>query len=97
MHSVFIEWGFSLLYQQNEYFWAYKQAHRRDDDIAIVNGGMKVVFENNSNVIKDIALAFGGMAPTTVMAVKTMKQIIGRYFVIDFCLYSKTTITATSL
>ncbi|KAJ8309320.1 hypothetical protein KUTeg_014194 [Tegillarca granosa] len=64
--------------QQIEYFWAYKQAHRRDDDIAIVNGGMKVVFENNSNVIKDMALAFGGMAPTTVMAVKTMKQVIGR-------------------
>jgi len=35
------------------------------------------LFEDNSNVIKEMAMAFGGMAPTTVMAVKTMKEVVG--------------------
>jgi xanthine dehydrogenase/oxidase len=64
---------------QNEYFFGYKQANRREDDIAIVNAGIQVTFETNSNIIKGMRLAFGGMAPTTVMATKAMKNCIGRY------------------
>ena len=62
---------------QNEFFAGYKQAHRRDDDIAIVNAGMKVVL-NENNIVQLAAFAFGGMAPITTMALKTMKGIIGR-------------------
>ncbi|XP_062598165.1 xanthine dehydrogenase/oxidase-like, partial [Saccostrea cucullata] len=64
--------------QQNEYFFGYKQANRREDDIAIVNAGIQVQFEPSSNNIKGMRLAFGGMAPTTVMATKAMKNCIGR-------------------
>jgi len=65
---------------QNEYFEGYKQSPRRDDDIATVNAGMRVLFEdNNSIIIKDMTLCFGGMAPTTVVAAETAKQLIGRY------------------
>ncbi|XP_052058893.1 xanthine dehydrogenase/oxidase-like isoform X1 [Mytilus californianus] len=64
--------------RKNEYFGGYKQANRREDDIAIVNAGFRVLFEDNTNVIKEMAMAFGGMAPTTVMAVKTMKEVVGR-------------------
>ncbi|KAK3093911.1 hypothetical protein FSP39_021700 [Pinctada imbricata] len=64
--------------QQDEYFGGYKQANRREDDIAIVNSGIRVLFEPNSNVVKEMALAFGGMAITTVMATKAMKNAIGR-------------------
>jgi hypothetical protein len=37
------------------------------------------MFETNSNIIKGMRLAFGGMAPTTVMATKAMRNCIGRY------------------
>ena len=60
------------------YFQGFKQAQRRDDDIAIVNAGMKVVFDEEHWTINDIALSFGGMAPTTKMASNTAKQLIGR-------------------
>ena len=32
------------LYWQDEYFYGYKQAYRREDDIATVNAGIRVVF-----------------------------------------------------
>ena len=63
---------------QTEYFGGYKQANRREDDIAIVNAGIRVLFEPNTNVVKEMALAFGGMAITTVMATTAMKKVVGR-------------------
>ncbi|KAK6188057.1 hypothetical protein SNE40_004321 [Patella caerulea] len=56
----------------NEYMYSFKQAGRKEDDISIVNAGMKIHFKNETNTIEDLSLAFGGMAPTTVMATKTM-------------------------
>jgi xanthine dehydrogenase/oxidase len=35
--------------QENDYFAAYKQAKRRDDDIAIVNAAFRVHFQPNSD------------------------------------------------
>jgi len=65
---------------QNEYFEGYKQSPRREDDIATVNAGMRVLFEEDTpTVIKDITLCFGGMAPTTIVAMATAKQLIGRF------------------
>ncbi|XP_072032537.1 xanthine dehydrogenase/oxidase-like [Amphiura filiformis] len=63
---------------QNEYFYGYKQSPRREDDIAIVNAGIRVRFEPGSKVITDLSMAFGGMAATTVMATKTSESMIGR-------------------
>ncbi|XP_041351962.1 xanthine dehydrogenase/oxidase-like [Gigantopelta aegis] len=62
---------------KNEYFSAFKQANRRDDDIAVANAAMKVVFHDDTNIIKDMALAFGGMAPVTVMATNTTEKLRG--------------------
>ncbi|KAK7788687.1 hypothetical protein R5R35_008349 [Gryllus longicercus] len=62
---------------QNQYFHAYKQARRRDDDIAIVNAAFNIYLENSSPVIKDIVMAFGGMAPTTVTAQTTQQKLLG--------------------
>lgn len=47
----------------SEYFRAYKQARRRDDDLAIVNAAMRVRVQGG--VITDSCFAFGGMAPFT--------------------------------
>lgn len=66
------------LHLQEQYFYAYKQAKRRDDDIAIVNMASNVEFNPGTNTIKDISLAFGGMAPTTVLAMKTKNKLIGK-------------------
>ncbi|XP_041469067.1 xanthine dehydrogenase/oxidase-like [Lytechinus variegatus] len=64
--------------KQNEYFFAYKQSPRREDDIAIVNAGMRVVLEEGTRVIQDVSLAYGGMAATTVLALKTMQKLMGK-------------------
>ncbi|XP_008556718.1 xanthine dehydrogenase [Microplitis demolitor] len=61
-----------------QYFVAYKQAKRRDDDIAIVNMALNVIFKENSNEILQVHLAYGGMAPITKLAVKTSQTMIGK-------------------
>ena len=38
---------------------------------------MRVVLDDAAKVL-DLALAFGGMAPTSVMASNTMKQLTGQ-------------------
>lgn len=63
--------------EKDQYFLAYKQAKRRDDDIAIVNAAINVFFNPGTDVIKHIDLSFGGMAPTTVLAPKTSDAVIG--------------------
>lgn len=72
--------GNSIELFQNQYFIAYKQAKRRDDDIAIVNLALNVFFEPGTSVIQKAFMAFGGMAPTTVLAKKTCQAIVGRCF-----------------
>ncbi|KAG4068524.1 hypothetical protein HA402_004865 [Bradysia odoriphaga] len=62
----------------NQHIRAYKQAKRRDDDIAIVNGAFKVSFADGTNILDDIHLAFGGMGPTTILAHKTSTAVIGK-------------------
>ncbi|XP_067213749.1 xanthine dehydrogenase isoform X2 [Linepithema humile] len=64
--------------KENQYFIAYKQAKRRDDDIAIVNMALNVYFTPNTNVIQKAYIAFGGMAPTTILARQTCQKIVGR-------------------
>uniref|UniRef100_A0A8C5SZ13 xanthine dehydrogenase n=1 Tax=Laticauda laticaudata TaxID=8630 RepID=A0A8C5SZ13_LATLA len=64
--------------REGEYFSAFKQASRREDDIAIVTCGMRVQFQEGTNRLEEIKLSYGGMAPTTVMAVKTCQKLIGR-------------------
>ncbi|XP_058820273.1 xanthine dehydrogenase [Topomyia yanbarensis] len=63
---------------KSQHFIAYKQAKRRDDDIAIVNGAFNVFFQSNTDVIEKIHLAFGGMAPTTVLAKNTAAALVGQ-------------------
>ncbi|XP_069810295.1 xanthine dehydrogenase/oxidase isoform X2 [Dendropsophus ebraccatus] len=64
--------------KKGEYVSAYKQASRREDDIAIVTSGMKVVFQPDSHQVEAIKLSYGGMAPVTVMAKETCAALVGR-------------------
>ncbi|EEH16869.1 xanthine dehydrogenase, molybdopterin binding subunit [Paracoccidioides brasiliensis Pb03] len=56
---------------------SYKQAKRKDDDIAIVTAGFRVRLGDDDSV-KDVSLAYGGMAPMTVLATQTIKYLIGK-------------------
>ncbi|XP_006812474.1 xanthine dehydrogenase/oxidase-like [Saccoglossus kowalevskii] len=67
--------------QKGEYFRGYKvknQVHRRDKDVAMISAGMKVLFEDKSDVIKGINLSFGGTGPTVIMATDITERIQGR-------------------
>lgn len=44
---------------KNEVIKAYKQAKRKDDDIAIVTAGLRVNLDD-AGLVKDISLAYGG-------------------------------------
>lgn len=68
-----------------EYIFPFKQAKRREDDISIVTSGMRIVVKpsNKAFVIDDISLAFGGMAPRTIMAKKTAEFLMNKQFCRD--------------
>ncbi|CAH0554559.1 unnamed protein product [Brassicogethes aeneus] len=61
--------------EENQYFKAYKQARRREDDIAIVNLAVQVDFKLNTNIIENISFGIGGMAPTIVNAPLTESKL----------------------
>jgi len=68
-----------------EYTMAFKQARRKDDDIAVANACMRVLLERggggNGTVghhIKELYLGYGGVAPTTVRARGTEAALMGQ-------------------
>ena len=62
--------------EKGEYLRAYKQAKRKDDDIAIVNAALRVSLDDSLKV-KNCSLIYGGMAPTTIAAKEAMKVLQG--------------------
>ncbi|GAA5829050.1 hypothetical protein JCM11251_004108 [Rhodosporidiobolus azoricus] len=62
---------------EKEVVRAYKQARRKDDDIAIVTACFRARVEGG--VFKEVKLAFGGMAAFTVAARKTEDFLIGKH------------------
>ena len=59
--------------KENEYFIAYKQARRREDDIAIVNGAFFYQIQNG--IIERARMAFGGLSFVTKMAKNTSEYL----------------------
>lgn len=66
-----------ILHVQNQYFAAYKQSKRREDDIAIVNAAFNLTLSSEGKVAA-LDMAFGGMAPTTVVAPKTSASLMNK-------------------
>ncbi|KAF1812503.1 xanthine dehydrogenase [Eremomyces bilateralis CBS 781.70] len=63
--------------EKGEYLLAYKQAKRKDDDIAIVNAALRVTI-NDAYVVDSVDLVYGGMAPTTVAAKNAKEFLTGK-------------------
>ncbi|KHJ94048.1 putative xanthine dehydrogenase, small subunit [Oesophagostomum dentatum] len=63
---------------KNQIFRVYKQAQRREDDIAIVTGAFSAVVNPETLILEKIRISFGGMAPTTKLALNTMKNLKGK-------------------
>lgn len=59
---------------------AFKQAKRRDDDIAIVNMAINVKFVQNSDVVDSARIAYGGLAPTVLIPNDTALKLIGMHW-----------------
>ena len=64
---------------EGEYIRAYKQAKRKDDDIAIVNAVLRVSL-SPSHDVESCNLVFGGMAPMTVSAKTAEAFLPGKKF-----------------
>lgn len=62
---------------EHEYFRAYKQAKRKDDDIAIVTAAMRIRLDADG-IVEQCRLVYGGMAPTTVAAQGANSFLVGR-------------------
>ncbi|OMP85421.1 Xanthine dehydrogenase [Diplodia seriata] len=63
--------------EKGEYLQAFKQAKRKDDDIAIVNAALRVEV-SDAYTVDSIDLVYGGMAPTTIAARKTSEFLQGK-------------------
>ena len=72
--------------KQWEFVVPQKQSKRREDDISIVTAGIRIeltvdaVDSLEAWVIKDCAIAFGGMAPTTVFSPGAQTVLTGQQF-----------------
>ncbi|PNS20987.1 Xanthine dehydrogenase [Sphaceloma murrayae] len=65
--------------REGEYMTAYKQAKRKDDDIAIVNSALRVKL-SPSNDVEECSLVYGGLAPVTQKAKTAEAYLVGKKF-----------------
>ncbi|XP_057550892.1 xanthine dehydrogenase 1-like [Amaranthus tricolor] len=73
--SIYLPWTRPL-----EFVKEFKQAHRRDDDIALVNAGMRVHLEEKDQgwLVRDASIVFGGVAAVSFIASNVKKFLIGK-------------------
>lgn len=68
---------------QGEFVAAFRQAPRRENALPIVTAGMRVAFEEDCNIIRDLRICYGGVGFTTVATKQTCQALIGRYYMIS--------------
>ncbi|XP_068878225.1 aldehyde oxidase isoform X4 [Aphelocoma coerulescens] len=66
--------------RKGEYVSAFRQAPRRENALPITNAGMRVLFEEGTDIIKDLSIFYGGAVLTTVCAKQTCWTLIGRHW-----------------
>ncbi|KAM3917313.1 aldehyde oxidase-like [Leptodactylus fuscus] len=65
---------------KGDHVLAIRQAQRRENALPIVIAGMKVQFEENTDIIKNLCIFYGGLGATTVSAKKTSQQLVGKHW-----------------
>ncbi|XP_076722928.2 aldehyde oxidase 4 isoform X2 [Callospermophilus lateralis] len=53
-------------------------AQRQENAFAIVNAGMSVKFEDNTNTVRELQMFFGSVGPTVLSASQTCRRLVGR-------------------
>ncbi|XP_014497715.1 xanthine dehydrogenase 1 isoform X1 [Vigna radiata var. radiata] len=73
--SIFLPWNKTF-----EFVKEFKQSHRRDDDIAIVNAGFRVHLQEHGEnwLVVDASIFYGGVAPYSLAATKTKEFLVGK-------------------
>ncbi|CAM6083475.1 unnamed protein product [Calypogeia fissa] len=73
--SIFLPWT-----REYEYVKEFKQSHRRDDDIALVNAAMRVHLQEKEGTwaVVDASLVYGGVAAVCLPANKTSEYLKGK-------------------
>ncbi|NXR18366.1 AOXA oxidase, partial [Cinclus mexicanus] len=66
--------------RKGEYVSAFRQAPRRENALPITNAGMRVLFEEGTDIVKDLSIFYGGAISTTVCAKQTCWTLIGRHW-----------------
>ncbi|KAM6307643.1 LOW QUALITY PROTEIN: aldehyde oxidase-like [Aegotheles albertisi] len=66
--------------RKGEYVSAFRQAPRRENALPITNVGMRVLFEEDTDIIKDLSIFYGGAVSTTICAKQTCWTHIGRHW-----------------
>nr|XP_045004300.1 aldehyde oxidase 2 [Jaculus jaculus] len=64
--------------QKWEFVSAFRQAQCHQNALSHVNAGMRVLFKEGTDIIKDLSIAFGGAGPATRIAHKSCQQLLGR-------------------
>ncbi|XP_006889138.1 PREDICTED: aldehyde oxidase-like [Elephantulus edwardii] len=64
--------------RKREFVSAFRQAQRQQNALAIVNSGMRVFFGQRKGVIRELAIAYGGVGPTIICARSSCQRLIGR-------------------
>ncbi|KAF7474751.1 Hypothetical predicted protein [Marmota monax] len=52
---------------------------RQENAFAIVNAGMSVKFEDNTNTVRELQMFFGSVCPTVLSASQTCRRLVGGY------------------
>ena len=75
--AVIVSLRIPVAQETGEYLRAYKQAKRKDDDIAIVNAALRVSLDDTL-CVSSVNLVYGGMAAFTIAAKRAMSYLKGK-------------------
>ncbi|NXU77916.1 AOXA oxidase, partial [Oreotrochilus melanogaster] len=66
--------------RKGEHVSAFRQAPRRENALPVTCAGMRVLFEEGTDIIKDLSIFYGGAVSTTTCAKQTCRTLVGRHW-----------------
>uniref|UniRef100_A0A3Q2GVY3 Xanthine dehydrogenase/oxidase n=1 Tax=Equus caballus TaxID=9796 RepID=A0A3Q2GVY3_HORSE len=66
--------------REGEFFSSFKQSSGREDYVAKVTSGMRVLFKPGTTQIEELVLCYGGMADRTISALKTTRKQLSKFW-----------------